>query len=185
MERTIPIKVGYDLPLGELSAFFKTVKNAEFSTKEGFFENTPGLLIDEHGDLWSCNVVLEESANITFNEDKQGEIFWAEDVGTDNLTKTFTKREKLNYSGYMVFWKTFESVQKSDVSIMYRAIFLNGKLQSVDMLDSHITTVQQKTNKHLFEKKFLLFLAKTVHNVSVYLLQLINNRITKISSYKK
>jgi hypothetical protein len=180
MEKHIPIKVEYELPLENLSLFFDTLTNSEFETNH-HFEDVGGLFIDSHGYLFSCQVTENKEADIVFKEDKQEEVFWIEDSNESNHPKNFIKSHGLDFSGHINFWTTLKSVQQSDISVLYRAMFLNGKLVKIELIDSSITTVQQKKRKHFFEKKLLLFLGKIVHDFSFFLLQTIHNRLEKIS----
>lgn len=182
MESLTPIKVEYPLPLGDLNNLFDTLENSIFETNQNLNEKGKCLLIDTKGFLFSCSVVNELGNEIVFKEDKQDRIFWIEDEDGDNSPKKFLKEELINFSGHLTFWSTFKSLRSSDVSVLYKAVIVNGILTKVDLVDSKIIPVQLKKREHKLEKHLLILASKIVHNVSVFLLQAIHNRIVRISS---
>lgn len=182
MERHLPIKVEYNLPLENLSIFFDTLENSEFETNQKITEDADALLIDSNGFLFSCDLSEQKGTGIVFSEDRQEKIFWAEDETENNSQKEFHKKQSLDFSGHLNFWTTFKSNQQSDISVLYKAMFLNGKLTKVYLVDSSVTTTQDKKRRHFIEKKLLLFLGKIVHDVSFFILQMIHNRLLKIST---
>ena len=177
MESLTPIKIDYLLPLGDLEHIVGNSNNIIFETNQILTERGRGLLIDSNGSLYSCVLISENEKEVVFKEDKQDRVFWIE-----NQQLTFVEKEKVHFSGHLSFWTTHKSLRHSDVSVLYKAIFVDGILTKVELVDSKIIPVQAKKYNHKLQRTLLILASKIVHNVSVFLLQLIHNRIIKISS---
>ena len=180
MENTIPLKISYKLPLNDTLSDLN-VKWSEvcFYTNKDNLKEHEGACIEEDGSLFSCSAKFE---NVLFDNDVQSGVYWLEDENESKPIVQLNKAQRIDFSGHIIFWANINSLYGSNIGVIFKAMFVDGQLINILLVDSDIAPVQRKKSKHYLQKKLLLFLAKTVHNVSLYLLQLINSRLDTISS---